>query len=89
MRASVYAVLLGTAILALSAWPLRDALLTNSVPGAGPDVVSTLWGMWWFSEVGLVDAMGSQTELVNFPYGASGSVLSPSSALLWSLLVAD
>lgn len=86
MRASVYAVLLGTVIVTLSAWPLRDALLTNSVPGAGPDVISTLWGMWWFSSVGLVDAMGSQTELVNFPYGASGSVLSPSSALLWSLL---
>ncbi len=80
-----HAALIATLVL-LAAWPLRDALLTNTVPGAGPDVVSTLWGMWWFSQVGPLDAMGSQTDLVNFPYGATGSVLSPSSALLWTLL---
>ncbi|MFT5682172.1 MAG: hypothetical protein ACI8RZ_003090 [Myxococcota bacterium] len=83
MRAALLA---GLALVVLAAWPLRDALLTSTVPGAGPDVVSTLWGMWWFSEVGPLDAMGSQTDLVNFPYGATGSVLSPSSALLWTLL---
>ena len=35
-------------LLALSvAWPLRDGLLDGEIVGAGPDVVSTLWGMWW------------------------------------------
>ncbi len=84
MRAALIAGL-GVGLL-LAAWPLRDALLSDAVPGAGPDVVSTLWGMWWFSQVGPLDAMGSHTDLVNFPYGATGSVLSPSSALLWTLL---
>lgn len=65
-------------------WPLRGALLSSAVPGAGPDVVSTLWGNWWAQQVGLRDAMGAETLLVNHPYGASGSVLSPSGAAAWA-----
>jgi hypothetical protein len=68
----------------LCLWPLRGALWQGAVPGAGPDVVSTLWGNWWAQQVGLRDAMGSDTLLVNHPYGASGSVLSPLGAAAWA-----
>ena len=30
--------------------PLRDGLLYGEIVGAGPDVVFTLWGMWWFQQ---------------------------------------
>lgn len=76
------AIALGLGLACL--WPLRGALLSGAVPGAGPDVVSTLWGNWWAQQVGLADAMGAQTLLVNHPYGASGSVLSPSGAAAWA-----
>ena len=73
----------------LAAWPLRDALLYNSLPGAGPDVVSSVWGMWWFGQSWMGEAWGGWTPLVNAPSGAIGSVLSPSSAILdWSPLAA-
>ena len=85
MRPALIA-LSGAGLLLLSAWPLREALLSGTVPGAGPDVVSTLWGMWWSAEVGLRAAMGSTTDLVNYPYGANGAVLSPSASLVWMLL---
>ena len=55
------------------------------MPGAGPDVISTLWGMWWAGQVGLLPATGSATELVNVPYGATGAVLSPMGAAAWMI----
>jgi len=73
------------AVVAATLWPLRAALSTGAVPGAGPDVVSTLWGTWWFTQVGPVHAFGAWTELVNHPAGAVGALLSPSTSLSWAL----
>lgn len=70
----------------LSAIPFRDGFLQGEIVGAGPDVISTLWGMWWLQQEGLGAVFGSETTLVNFPYGATGIVLSPTSALMWGLL---
>ena len=73
-------------LTALAAWPLRDAILLGEVPGAGPDVVSTLFGNWWASQVGPIAALGGHTDLVNHPSGATGAILSPSSVLVYGLL---
>ncbi len=70
----------------LAAIPFRDGLISNEIVGAGPDVVSTLWGMWWLQKEGVGAVFGSETNLVNFPYGAMGIVLAPSSAILWGVL---
>ncbi len=73
-------------LLGVALWPLRQALVTNAVPGAGPDVVSTFWGMWWFQQEWASGAWSGWTGLVNHPHGAFGTVLSPSSAVSWALL---
>jgi len=78
--------LIAAIVAMLAAWPLRDALLYNTLPGAGPDVISGVWGMWWFGQSWMGEAWGGWTPLVNAPSGAIGSVLSPSSAILWNLL---
>ena len=70
----------------LAAIPFRDGFLYGKIVGAGPDVISTLWGMWWLQQEGLGAIFGAETVLVNFPYGATGIVLSPTSALSWGLL---
>ena len=70
----------------LAAIPFRDGFLYGEIVGAGPDVISTLWGMWWLQQEGLGAIFGSETVLVNFPYGATGIVLSPTSALTWGVL---
>lgn len=71
--------------LALALWPMRDALRAGALPGAGPDVVSTTWGMWWFTQVGPLDSVGSWTDLVNHPAGADGALLAPSATVVWAL----
>ena len=68
----------------LAALPLRDAIVSGSIPGAGPDVVSTVWGMWWFGQSWL-EAWGGWSPLANAPNGVFGTVLSPTSAVLWNL----
>lgn len=73
-------------LAALACWPLRDAIWTQRIAGAGPDVLATTWGMWWFSQEWASGAWGAHTELVNFPAGATGAVLSPITATIWSLL---
>ena len=80
-------------LLLLPLWPLRVSLVTGEIPGAGPDVLSTLWGMWWFGQEWLGAAWGGWTGLANGgldvhgrAYGAYGSVLSPLSAVMWNLL---
>ncbi len=73
-------------VLLVSAWPLRHALGDGTVPGAGPDVISTLWGMWWFQQEWATGAWSGWSGLVNHPHGAFGTVLSPSSAISWALL---
>jgi len=66
--------------------PLLPALSEGGVPGGGPDVVSTLWGMWWFQQAGFGMPLGGETLLVNHPFGAHGVVLSPSTAGAWAVL---
>lgn len=66
--------------------PLLPALQASGVPGAGPDVVSTLWGMWWFQQTAAALPLGGETALVNHPFGAHGVVLSPTTAAAWALL---
>ena len=74
-------------LLALLAMiPFRDGFLRGEIVGSGPDVISTLWGMWWLQQEGLGAVFGTETVLVNFPYGATGIVLSPTSALMWGVL---
>lgn len=70
----------------LAAIPFRDGFLEGAIVGAGPDVISTLWGMWWLQQEGVSAVFGTETTLVNFPYGATGIVLSPTSALMWGWL---
>jgi hypothetical protein len=72
--------------LLLAAFPLLAIVQTGDAPGAGPDVVSTLWGMWWFQQSWAGAAWSGWTDLVNHPHGAWGTVLSPSSAITWSLM---
>lgn len=74
------------ACLILAFVPLMPAMMSNEAPGAGPDVHSTLWGMWWFQQSWMGAAWSGWTDLANHPYGAWGTVLSPSSALVWALL---
>ena len=70
----------------LAAIPFRDGFIHGEIVGAGPDVISTLWGMWWLQQEGASAIFGTETTLVNFPYGATGIVLSPTSALMWAVL---
>ena len=72
--------------LALSLLPFGNAIREGSMVGAGPDVISSVWAMWWFQQEGISALLGQQSELANYPNGVHGSVLSPSSALLWALL---
>ena len=54
-------------VLALmTAIPFRDGFIHGQVVGAGPDVISTLWGMWWLQQEGLGAVFGAKTILVNF-----------------------
>ena len=73
-------------LAALAAIPVRAGLVSGDVIGAGPDVISTLWGMWWFQQEGIDSLLGKQSILANYPNGVFGSVLSPTSALVWSLV---
>ena len=70
-------------LIVLCATPLRDGFLYGHIIGAGPDVVSTLWGMWWFQQE--LSILGGGSYILNYPYGATGNILSPSSALLFTV----
>ena len=70
----------------LAAIPFRDGFIHGDVVGAGPDVISTLWGMWWLQQGRYWRCIRYRNILVNFPYGATGIVLSPTSAIMWGLL---
>ena len=74
------------AFILVAAFPFRKGLIDDHIVGAGPDVISSLWGMWWFQATGLSGLSGGETLLVNYPHGAMGSVLSPSSAITWAML---
>ena len=70
----------------LALWPFRTALQQGEAAGAGPDVVTTLWTMWWFQQEWMGSAWGGHSELFNFPFGGTGAILSPITAVTWSLL---
>ena len=53
--------------------------------GAGPDVVSSVWAMWWFQQEWNGGAWGAHSTVFNFPWGGQGAILSPLSALMWSI----
>ena len=72
--------------LFLLSWiPFASHIWSGDIVGAGPDVVSTLWGMWWFQHEGIGSILGSQSTVLNYPFGATGVVLAPSSAIVWAL----
>jgi len=72
-------------LMLLACWPVRQSLLHDTIPGAGPDVLSTLWGMWWFGQEWLGAAWGGWTDLANHPSGVWGAVLSPLSGIVYNL----
>ena len=83
MTGSVYPKIL---FLILLSWlPFAPHFSNGAIVGAGPDVVSTLWGMWWFQHEGVGAVLGTQSSALNYPYGATGVILAPSSAFVWSL----
>ena len=73
-------------ILFLLSWfPFISHILSGEIVGSGPDVVSTLWGMWWFQYEGVSSLFGAHSTVLNYPFGATGVVLAPSSAIIWSI----
>jgi hypothetical protein len=73
-------------LAALSVIPLSGALISGEIPGAGPDIVSTLWGMWWSTVAGPGALLGGGSTLANFPDGVRGALLAPSTAVSFALL---
>jgi hypothetical protein len=73
-------------ICVLSTWPLRAALFSGEMVGAGPDVNTTLWTMWWYQQEWMGAAWGGHSDLFNFPMGGAGAILSPITATTWALL---
>ena len=70
----------------LAVVPFLAALRSGAIAGAGPDVVTTLWTMWWFQQEWTGPAWGGHSVLFNFPFGGSGAILSPITATTWALL---
>ncbi len=81
-------VILATVVITgLAAIPLRAALLSGQIAGDGPDVVTTLWVMWWMSAEGLLGSVwGGHSDLFNYPFGGHGAALSPLTAMTWMAL---
>lgn len=71
---------------ALAAWPMRQGLFSGQMVGAGPDVTTTLWTMWWYQQEWTGAAWGGTSYLFNFPFGGTGAILSPITATTWALL---
>lgn len=71
---------------ALGFWPLRVAVASGAVAGAGPDVAVTLWGMWWYTHETVAAAWWGSSKLANFPDGVLGGVLAPLTTTLWQAL---
>lgn len=72
--------------LLISLVPFRLAIRNASLPGAGPDVITTFWTMAWFRETWNAAAWGGHSDWFNFPFGGSGAILSPITAAAWSIL---
>jgi len=72
--------------LVFSMLPFGPAWREGNMAGTGPDVVSSVWAMWWFQQEWSSGAWGAQSTLFNYPWGGQGAILSPMSAVLWSVL---
>lgn len=70
----------------LTTWPLRAGLFSGEMVGAGPDVNTTLWTMWWYQQEWTGAAWGGHSDLFNFPMGGAGAILSPITASTWAIL---
>ena len=70
--------------LALAILPFSTPLRTGALAGAGPDVINTVWAMWWFQQEWSGAAWGGHSTYFNFPFGGTGAILSPLSAVIWS-----
>ena len=69
----------------LTLLPFGNAIREGSMVGAGPDVISSVWAMWWFQQEWSSGAWGAHSTLFNFPWGGQGAILSPMSAVVWSV----
>ena len=72
--------------LILSLLPFAPSLYSGHLAGAGPDVINTVWAMWWFQQEWNGAAWAGHSTEFNFPFGGTGAILSPISAILWSTL---
>ena len=70
----------------LAAWPMRDGLFSGEMVGAGPDVTTTLWTMWWYQKEWTDAAWVGISHYFNYPLGGRGAILSPLTATTWALL---
>ena len=50
----------------------RDGFIHGEIVGAGPDVISTLWGMWWLQQEGGVLSLERKPPLLTFPMEQQG-----------------
>ena len=55
--------------LVLSLLPFGNAIREGGMVGAGPDVISSVWAMWWFQQEWSSGAWGAHSTLFNFPHG--------------------
>ena len=69
----------------LSIIPFAEPIREGSLAGAGPDVVSSVWAMWWYQQSSWYSVMGGESTLFNYPWGGSGMILSPLCAQTWSI----
>ena len=73
--------------LILALLPFAQPLREGAAPGAGADVINTLWTMWWYRHEWHSGAWGSTpSDLFNFPFGGTGAIISPLTATAWSVL---
>ena len=77
--------LLSLILAGLSVFPIWQGPASELI-GAGPDVVSTVWGMWWFQKESAAFLSSTHSTLANYPNGVIGVVLAPSAALSWAWL---
>ena len=46
-------------LASLAMWPLFSV---SELVGAGPDVISTVWGLWWAQDAGFASILGQETS---------------------------
>ena len=71
--------------LILALLPFGRSFREGEAAGAGADFVNTIWAMWWFQQEWPFGAWGTHSDLFNFPFGGKGAILSPITAIIWSM----